>query len=620
MGYLPIENHGVVGDLHTAAMVGMDGTIDWLCLPQFDSPAVFAGLLDDKKGGWFRIEAQDGAVTRKQFYWPDTNVLVTRFLSPNGVGEIVDFMPIEETPKWGGEHALVREVHGLRGTVKFNLECRPAFDFGRAKHTVRATGAGVAFDSEDMALDLMATLPLRAEDGTAKAEFVLDEGQKAIFVLQQIAPGAEAGRKLEEGEVRELFERTVKYWRRWLAQSSYRGRWREMVNRSALALKLMTFEPSGAIVAAPTCSLPESVGGDRNWDYRYTWIRDGAFTLYALMRIGFTEEASKFMKWLESRCHELEPDGSLQVLYGIDGRHDLAESTLDHLEGYRGSRPVRVGNGAYRQRQLDIYGELMDSIYLYNKYATPISYELWKDARKLTNWVTRNWRAKDQGVWEMRGPAQDFVYSKAMCWVALDRALRLADKRAFPAERESWLEARDSIYEDVFEKGWNSRRGAFTQSYGSDALDAANLILPLVFFLAPNDPKMQQTLEAIAKSPREGGLVSNGFVYRYHTGDGADGFTCEEGSFNMCTFWLVEALTRAGRTDRAQLDRARLIFDQMMGYANHLGLYAEQTGACGEALGNFPQALTHLALISAACNLDRALGGGEGNGTHATSW
>ncbi len=611
MAYLPIENHGIIGDLHTAALVGMDGAIDWLCLPQFDSPSVFASLLDKEKGGSFRIEALDGRVTRKQFYWPDTNVLVTRFLSPDGVGQIIDFMPVERIDRSHGKHPLIRQVHATRGMLKFHLECAPAFDYARAPHTVRLLAAGAAFDSREIALGLASTVPLRVNGSAVEADFTLDEGQTAVFVLRQIEPGGDLGPQPNMAEVQDLFEHTVRYWRRWLSHCTYRGRWREMVNRSALALKLMTFDPTGAIVAAPTCSLPECIGGDRNWDYRYTWIRDAAFTLYALMRIGFTHEASQFMSWLEARCHELNPDGSLQIMYGIDGRHDVAEQTLDHLEGYGGSRPVRIGNGAYRQRQLDIYGELLDSVYLYNKYATPISYELWRDVRELTDWVTRNWQTKDQGVWEMRGAPQNFVYSKVMCWVALDRALRLAEKRSFPADRERWTEVRDKIYEEVLDQGWNPQRNAFTQSYGSNSLDAANLVMPLVFFLAPNDPKMEQTIAAISQSPKEGGLLASGLVYRYHSQDGIDGLHCEEGSFNMCTFWLVEALTRAGHTDRSKLELARLIFEEMLGYSNHLGLFSEQTGPCGEALGNFPQALTHLALISAAFNLDRALGAGE---------
>jgi GH15 family glucan-1,4-alpha-glucosidase len=414
-----------------------------------------------------------------------------------------------------------------------------------------------------------------------------------------------------EAELNALFDQTVSYWQRWLAKCTYTGRWREIVHRSALALKLLTFAPTGAIVAAPTCSLPESIGGGRNWDYRYTWIRDAAFTLYGLLRIGFTDEAEAFMRWIEARCHELNPDGSLQIMYSIDGHHTLTEQTLDHLEGYKGSQPVRIGNGAYQQVQLDIYGELLDSVYLYNKYGTPISYDLWTQLRRLINWVCDNWQRTDEGVWEVRGGQQHFVYSKLMCWVALDRGLRLADKRSFPADRERWLSVRDQIYEEIMERGWNADRQAFVQAYGSDSLDAANLMLPLVFFVSPTDPRMLKTLDAINQSPAKGGLVANSLVHRYDAEKGIDGLMGNEGTFNICTFWLVEALTRAGKVEHHRLDEARLIFERMLSYANHLGLYAEETGSRGEALGNFPQAFTHLALISAAFNLDRALGAGR---------
>jgi GH15 family glucan-1,4-alpha-glucosidase len=493
----------------------------------------------------------------------------------------------------------------------FRVVCAPAFNYARDRHETILSAEGACFHAPGLSLGLATRIPLKRDGDRVSAEFTLQEGETATFALREIAPGASCDIALSDIEVAGLFRNTVEFWHRWLAKCTYRGRWREMVHRSALALKLLTYEPTGAIVAAPTCSLPEGIGGERNWDYRYTWIRDAAFTLYGLLRIGFTEEAAQFMSWIEARCHELNPDGSLQIMYGIDGRHILTEETLDHLEGYQGSRPVRIGNGAYNQLQLDIYGELLDSVYLYNKYGMPIGYDLWIELRRLINWVCDNWPRPDDGVWEVRSGQHHFVYSKLMCWVALDRALRLADKRSFPADRDRWLKVRDQIYEEIMSWGWNAERQAFVQYYGSDSLDAANLMMPLVFFLAPTDPRMLQTLDAINRSPAQGGLVSNSLVYRYDVTRSADGLSGEEGTFNICTFWLVEALTRAGRADRARLDEARLMFERMLGYANHLGLYAEETGPSGEALGNFPQAFTHLALISAAFNLDRALGARE---------
>jgi GH15 family glucan-1,4-alpha-glucosidase len=455
--------------------------------------------------------------------------------------------------------------------------------------------------AQPLSLSLATQVPLKQRDSGVFAEFALREEQSAIFVLGEIDPGATRDVAFSRSE-EELFMRTVDYWRHWLSKCTYTGRWREMVHRSALVLKLLTYEPTGAIVAAPTTSLPEGIGGERNWDYRYTWIRDAAFTLYGLLRIGFTEEAEAFMGWLEDRCYEPRPDGSLQLMYGIDGRSDLTEETLEHLEGYRCSRPVRIGNGAYNQLQLDIYGELMDAVYLYNKYGDPIWYELWTHLRRLIDWVCDNWRREDEGVWEVRGGRRHFVYSKLMCWVAVDRGLRLADKRSFPADSERWLKVRDEVYEEIMEKGWSSERKAFVQSYGGDTLDASTLIMPLVFFVAPKGPRMLSTLDAINRPPKDDGLVTGGLVFRYDVEKSADGLMGEEGTFSLCTFWLVEALTRAGR-----LEQARLLFEQMFGYANHLGLYAEEIGPRGEALGNFPQAFTHLTLISAAFNLDRAL-------------
>ncbi|HLH24558.1 MAG TPA: glycoside hydrolase family 15 protein [Chloroflexota bacterium] len=604
--YLPIEHYGVIGDLQTVALVGINGSIDWYCYPRFDSPSMFAAILDAARGGHFQITAVETAARHKQLYFPDTNVLITRFLSPDGVGELTDFMPLGRAE----EHAarsIVRRVCVVRGTLHFRAECLPAFDYARASHETVVQSAGALFvptaaipDAPDLRMALRTNVPLtRYEDGVA-GEFTLSAGQSASFILAP-AGGTETLPPVVEGEVDQAFQTTVRFWRRWLARCTYRGRWREMVLRSALALKLLTYAPTGAIVAAPTTSLPETLGGTRNWDYRYTWIRDAAFTLYALLRIGFTEEAGQFMEWLEARTRELDPDGSLQIVYGIDGRHALPEEILPHLDGYCDSRPVRIGNAAYCQLQLDIYGELMDSVYLYNKHGSPISYDLWNNLRRLMDWLTRNWDRPDEGIWEVRGGRHQFVHSKVMSWVAFDRGLRIARQRGLPADEHTWRETRNQIYEQVVARGWSPVRRAFVQYYGSDILDASNLLMPLVKFMGPTDPRILATLDRTLED-----LVSDSLVYRYDPAVCDDGLGgAREGTFSICTFWLVECLTRAGRTEEA-----RLIMEKMFTYANHLGLFAEEIGPSGEALGNFPQAFTHLALISAAVNLDRALGHG----------
>ena len=613
MAYQPIENYGIIGNMRTAALVGINGSIDWFCAPSFDSPSVFAAILDDKKGGRFEIAPSGKDIRTKQFYWPETNVLVTRFLSPDGVGEVIDFMPVDLPRESPWQDQLIRRVKVTRGSLTFRMRCQPAFDYARAPHRVSIEQHGAMFESTVLNLGLASAIPLSRDGESVQATFTLQEGEEAIFVLRPMRVGEECRRSPSNAETQEVFERTVDYWHRWLSKCTYTGRWREIVYRSALTLKLMTFEPTGAIIASPTCSLPESIGGGRNWDYRYTWIRDAAFTLYGLLRIGFTEEAIAFVRWLEARAGEVEADGTLQIVYGIDGRHDLKEQTLDHLDGYRGSRPVRIGNGAYAQLQLDIFGELLDSLYLYNKHVMPIGYDAWTRIRRRLDWLCDHWQQPDEGIWEVRGGRRHFVYSKLMCWVAMDRGIRLADKRSFPVDRDRWQRTRDQIYEEIMSKGWSQKRRAFVQHYGSESLDASNLIMPMVFFLAPSDPRMLSTLQAINRSPKEGGLVSDGLVYRYDSETGEDGLTGAEGTFTMCSFWLVEALIRAGRVDPARLTEARLLFERMLGHANHLGLYAEEIGGSGEALGNFPQAFTHIALISAAFNLDRALDGKSRN-------
>jgi GH15 family glucan-1,4-alpha-glucosidase len=597
--YLPIADHGIIGDLHTVALVGADGTIDWYCCPAFDSPSVFAAILDKTKGGYYRISPLEEDWTSKQLYFPDTNVLITRFFTPGGVGELQGFMPIARTGQERHRHQLIRRVVGVRGTVRFRVDLQPRFNYARDPHETHEYEHGVVFESETLCLALQATRPIACDEHGVHSEFALQAGESVTFVLEQVARDY-VPREYSERETREAYERTIDYWRRWLAQSRYRGRWREMVHRSALTLKLLTYEPTGAIVAAPTTSLPELIGGERNWDYRYTWIRDAAFSLYGLLRLGFTEEAGAFMSWLTDRFREgVDTSGDpLQTMYGIDGGRELPEETLDHLEGYRGSAPVRIGNAAAGQLQLDIYGELIDSVYLYNKYGTPIYHEAWLDLSRMVNWVGKNWDQPDEGIWEMRGGRKDFTLSRLMCWVAVERAIRMARQRGLPADLVRWMQHRDDIYEQIMERGWSEHRKAFVQHYGSDVLDASLLLMPLVKFIAPTDPRWLSTLDAIGEE-----LVSDTLVQRYDPNAVPDGLPGEEGTFSICSFWYVEALTRAGR-----VDEARLAFEKMLTYANHLGLYSEEIGPTGELLGNFPQAFTHLALISAAFNLDRELG------------
>ena len=609
MSYQPIENYGIIGNMRTVALVGMNGSIDWYCYPHFDSPSVFGAILDDKKGGRFQISADADGVRHKQFYWPSTNVLVTRFLLADGIAELEDFMPAglpTDSPQY---HHLYRRIRCVRGAVRISVSCRPAFDYGRQTHDIQIEANGATFKSGSVSLALSTNVSLRDDGhGGATAEFVLAEGKSQVFTLRDdCADGVPCPPSEKEAE--QLLRGTVKFWHDWLSSCTYHGRWRDQVQRSALALKLLTFQPTGAIVAAPTTSLPEVIGGARNWDYRYTWMRDAAFTVYAFLRIGFREEAAAFMGWIEDYASKhVNPKAPGAVVFTIEGDTQLPEQTLEHWEGYRGSRPVRIGNEAVSQFQGDIYGELMDAFYLSNKYVSPTSYDVWVKVRNRLEWICENWHLPDAGIWEMRNRQEHFVYSKVMNWVALDRGIRLAEKRALPADRTKWARERDRIYEEVMTQGWNEKRKAFTQFYGSGDLDAALLIMPLVFFMAPTDPRMISTINAILKNPRDGGLVSDSLVYRYPPQPRIDGLPGEEGTFNMCSFWLVEALTRAGLADAEKLDQARLLFERVLGYANHLGLYSEQTGPQGEALGNFPQAFTHLALISAAFNLDRMLG------------
>ncbi len=595
MGYKQISEYGLIGNMHTAALVGTDGAMDWLPMPFFDSPSVFGAILDEERGGHFKICMQDEC-RRQQFYYPDTNVLVTRFLHGDGVGEVQDFMPIYSTAGSDNPHCIYRLVKCVRGEIKIRMECYPSFDYGLGKLNVRCSERGALFESGQQRMALLADVEINEDKKGVTSQFRMCQGESRAFALNYGVEGSETDLLSNKVDVKQALKDTVDYWQRWVASSHYQGRWREMVNRSALTLKLLTFKPTGALVAAPTTSLPEAIGGERNWDYRYIWMRDASFSVYALIRLGFIEEASGFMNFLFKHIITPRDNGELQIMYTIHGQKELPEKQLNHLSGYRNSAPVRIGNRAVDQLQLDIYGELLDAIYLFNKYGGPISYEQWQGVERLADWVSDNWQRKDQGLWEQRKEPQHFVYSKVMCWVALDRAIRIARKRGLPGNISKWFSQRDKIYREVMKKGWNKKLNSFVQYYGSSSLDASNLVMPLVLFIAPNDPRMEATIDSTIKH-----LVSDSLVFRYLNFD--DGFKSEEGTFSLCSFWLVEALTRAKR-----LKEARLVFEKMLSYANHLGLYSEEISPTGELLGNFPQAFSHFSLISAALNLDRTLG------------
>ncbi|MGX1885466.1 glycoside hydrolase family 15 protein [Streptomyces sp. NPDC055287] len=604
--YPPIADHGLIGDLRTAALISSDGVLDWFCAPRFDSPSVFAALLDHDRGGHFAITPEADDTTTRQLYLADTAILVTRFMTEEGVGEVVDFMPLDDADDPEGRHRIIRVMRVTRGTIRFRLSCRPRFDYGRGAHQLDMDQDTVRFTGPDTTVflhigrDVAEPVELVHEEQDVRADLTLRQGQRAAAVLT-VCPGqdAEPPPRPTEAAVRHDFRTTYDHWHRWVLRSRYRGRWQQVVNRSAITLKLMTYAPTGAPVAAVTAGLPERLGGERNWDYRYTWVRDASLSVKALLDLGYEEEANAFRRWLGARvaAGATVTGEPLQIMYRVDGDPHLGEEVLDHLEGYRGSAPVRVGNDAAGQLQLDIYGEVAYALSHAHDVAQLAGYDGWRNLSALLDWLARTWDRPDEGIWETRGGRRHFTFSRLMCWTAFDRGIRLAGELARPADVAGWTAARDAIFEQVMERGWSARREAFVQHYDSEVLDASLLLMPVVGFLSPKDRRWLSTLDAM-----EAELVSDSLVHRYDPLASPDGLRGDEGTFSLCSFLYAGALARADR-----LGMARYAFDKMLTYANHVGLFAEEIGPTGEQLGNFPQAFTHVALIMAALALDEEL-------------
>lgn len=595
--YQPIENYGIIGNLRTVALVGLNGSIDFMSFPRFDSATIFAAILDENIGGFFSVEPIMPGYKSKQMYIPGTAVLLTRFFSDEGIAEITDYMPMSEDNQ-NTSSAIIRRIKTIRGHIRFRMKCAPRFDYARAEHLTSLKNDQVIFSPQhdgNAKLRLIADVPLQLHDQDAFAEFTVSETDKEVYiVLESIEEGQEDVFESIEHYAEHTYRETISDWRRWLKKSTYKGSYSEIVFRSAITLKLLTSCQFGSAIAAATFSLPETIGGNRNWDYRFTWTRDAAFTMYAFLRLGMFDEATNFLTWILDLCK----DQHLQLIYGVDGKTDLVEKELDHLDGYKGSKPVRIGNAAKDQLQIDIYGELIDTIYIYNKSYKPITFEFWTAICGMVEMVMDKWQQPDHGIWEVRAETREFLHTRLMCWVAMDRAIKIAEHRSFPYDINKWAAVRNEIYHDIYHNFWNEDLGAWVQYKGADVVDASVLLMPLTHFIAPQEPRWLSTMKVVDEQLRLDVLI-----YRYQDNEtDVDGLEGEEGTFTMCSFWFIEALAKSG-----QIDRAVENFEKMMGYANHLGLFSEELGKKGEHLGNFPQAFTHLALISAAMELDKQL-------------
>ncbi len=588
--YLPIEDYGIIGNLQTAALVSKFASIDYMCFPRFDSPTVFCKMLDTRKGGSFSIIPSMKNVVAKQLYLLDTNVLVTRFFSDEGIAEVTDYMPADFTE---GNCTIVRKITTIRGKIEYEVCCAPRFDYAKADHTVEKKEDSYWFvpqNKSQSALFLLSKSDLEKKDKDVVSHFILNEAESTYFVFGEI--NSDNKGNSAETIYNNTYHSTIEYWQTWISQCVYNGYWQEVIRRSALTLKLLFSHKFGSIVAAPSFSFPEAIGQGRNWDYRYTWIRDAAFSMYAFLELGFTEEAGRFLEWVKKRSSE----NKLQLMFAIDGSTDLDEKCLDYLEGYKCSKPVRIGNDAHKQTQMDIYGELIETIYVFAKHGGDITYDYWKIIEGYIELVIKNWQQPDRSIWEVRGPKREFIFSKIMCWVALDRAIKIADMFSFPYDFGKWHNMRDKIYKYVYENYWNDKKKVFVQYKGSDNIDASAMLMPILKMISPMSERWQQTMQSIEKE-----LKSDVLIYRYREQESEiDGLKGKEGTFCMCSFWYIQCLALAGKIEEASEH-----FEKMLGYANHLGLYAEELSMKGEALGNFPQAFTHLALINAALELDK---------------
>jgi alpha,alpha-trehalase len=604
-GSTPIADYGLLADCNSAALVDRAGSIDWLCLPRYDSAAIFARLLGPDAGHWSIRPA--GAFTVERRYLPGTLVIETTFTTDTGNVRLFDAMATAERQRghdlgFDAPHEVLRSVEGVEGEVELVMELAPRPEYGLIRPLIRLDEDGArTFGAGRVAV--RSAVPLDVEDSTIRASFVVAAGEQLGFSLRWAAPETrEAPQPTPADRVAARIEDTAQAWRSWEAEHDvYDGERRELVRLSARVLKGLTYRPTGAIVAAPTTSLPETVGGERNWDYRFSWIRDSSLTIEALYIGACPDEAEEFVSFMTSAAGGRASEGSLQIMYGIGGEHDLSERELGHLAGWRESRPVRVGNGAWDQVQLDVYGELLNALHLYRARLGDLHPEIQAFVADLADTAARRWMERDSGIWEMRGEPLHHLSSKVLCWTALDRAVKLAPQLGAHAKPGEWADARDEIRAAILDRGWSETRQAFAQSFDSDELDAAVLLMPIYGFLPATDPRMRSTIEAVARDLTEDGLVLR---YRNQEGENADGLLGEEGTFVVCSFWLVSALAQAG-----EVERAEELYAQLAGYANDLGLLAEEIDtATGEQLGNFPQAYSHIGLITAGYEIDRAKG------------